>query len=301
MLGAAHAAVPGKHHAEVRAQGEAPILRRLRRIRIARRRRGPLLAERYVEDDRAAVARLDGLHVRRVIRRRQRDGVRPRRHLERRRRARTALHRLAVEQHRRAGGRRCERQRAGAAAQRLELLRGFLAVVGGQRGRGEVALEEVGGLIRLVELRVALGDVPQLERRSAEAVRLLEIADGVVVATVAVGPRALLVERTGTREILGPRRARGGTRGGALRVRRSRGRQQRHQQRGRRENESDVSERPHGGDDYRTRQTPLTTRSIRAMSRSARTSVKPRSSSSFAVSGASPAPISRAIRPPSSR
>ena len=49
---------------------------------------------------------------------------------------------------------------------------------------------------------MALGDVPELERRPAEAMGLLEVADGVVVATLAVGLRALTVERACSRKVV---------------------------------------------------------------------------------------------------
>ena len=146
--------------------------------------------------------RLERLRVDRMLRRGQRDGVRARLHVERRGRL-AALGRAPVDRDRGAGGRRGDGHRARATAQRLELLRRLVALLGRERRRREVALEHLGGLLGLVEPHVALGDVPELERRAAEAVRLLEVADRVVVAAVGVGLRALLVEDAGAREVLG--------------------------------------------------------------------------------------------------
>ena len=79
---------------------------------------------------------------------------------------------------------------------------GLVAILLGEVRERQVALEVRGGLLRLIEPEVTLGDVPQLERGTAEAIGLLEVPDRVVVPALAVGPRALPIERPCAREIV---------------------------------------------------------------------------------------------------
>jgi hypothetical protein len=80
------------------------------------------------------------------------------------------------------------------AAEGLELALGLGAVLGGEVALREVLLDGPGGGLRVVHALAAPGDVPQLARGGAEAVRREEVADGVGEAAVAEGAHALLVE-----------------------------------------------------------------------------------------------------------
>ena len=80
---AADASVARQHDAEVAAQRDALDL--AVPVRILGGRRPALLRERHVEDDRPTVLGLEGLRVDRMLRRGQRDGVRTRLDVERRR------------------------------------------------------------------------------------------------------------------------------------------------------------------------------------------------------------------------